>query len=215
MSKSKHQAAWEKKLQSACLHLKSADARLGKIIDNIGPCGLKSPENPEWFLVKSIVSQLISTKAAETITARLVGLLGDSPRQYLPKLSSMGETDLSGIGLSGAKIRTLLEVSRKIRDGLRLDVNEGDLTPQWEKELLAVKGIGPWTIHMFRMFGMGDLDVLAPGDLGLRQGLARIDGMDRAYSPGDLARRCEPWRPFASVGTWYVWKNRDAQNLAK
>ena len=210
MSEVKKRAIWEEKLRVASLHLKDADRNLGAVIDRIGPCTLKYPENPEWFLVRSIVSQLISTKAAETITARLVGLLGDSPADYIHNLAEKDEPRLSGIGLTGAKIRTLLEVSRKIRGGLRLDPTKGALTPNWEKELLAIKGIGPWTVQMFRIFGMGELDVLAPGDLGLRQGLARIDGLEKEYPAGKLANRCEPWRPFASVGTWYVWQNRDA-----
>lgn len=210
MSQKKHQAAWKKKLQTASLHLKDADPKLGLVIDRIGPCTLRHPENPEWFLVKSIVSQLISTKAAQTITSRLTGLLGDSPSQYIHTLADKTEADLSGIGLTGAKIRTLLEVSRKIRDGFCLDATKGPLTPHWEKELLAIKGIGPWTVHMFQIFGMGELDVLAPGDLGLRQGLARIDGLEQEYPAKELTRRCDTWRPYASVGTWYVWQNRNA-----
>ncbi len=210
MSKIKSKAAWNNKLRVASLHLKAADRNLGLVIDRIGPCTLNYPENPEWFLVRSIVSQLISTKAAETITSRLVGLLGESPSHYIENLAAKDEAGLTGIGLTGAKIRTLLEVSRKIRDGLRLDAAKGPLTPHWEKELLSIKGIGPWTVQMFRIFGMGELDVLAPGDLGLRQGLARIDGLEQAYPAGELANRCEPWKPFASVGTWYVWQNRDA-----
>lgn len=210
MSKIKSKAAWNNELRVASLHLKAADRNLGLVIDRIGPCTLKYPENPEWFLVRSIVSQLISTKAAETITGRLVELLGKSPSHYIENLAAKDEAGLSGIGLTGAKIRTLLEVSRKIRDGLRIDESKGALTPHWEKELRAIKGIGPWTVHMFRIFGLGELDVLAPGDLGLRQGLARIDGLDEAYPAGKLVNRCEPWKPFSSVGTWYVWQNRDA-----
>ncbi len=186
----------------------AVDARLSPVIQRIGPCTLKLPTSPEWFLIASIVSQLISTKAATTITRRLTDLLGDDPAEYIQRLSTMNETSLTGIGLTGAKIRTILEISKKVQGGFCLDPSKRPLALNWEKELLAVKGIGPWTIHMFRIFGLGDLDVLAPGDLGLRQGLALIDGLDRDYLPGELAKRCEAWRPWASIGTWYVWRSR-------
>ena len=186
----------------------AADVRLASVMQRIGPCNLKYPTSPEWFLITSIVSQLISTKAATTITKRLTDLLGEAPSEYIRNLSTKDETSLTGIGLTGAKIRTILEISKKIQGGFCLDVAKGPLALNWEKELLAVKGIGPWTIHMFRIFGLGDLDVLAQGDLGLRQGLALIDGLGRDYLPGELLKRCEAWRPWASIGTWYVWRSR-------
>ncbi len=186
----------------------AADTRLAPVIQRIGPCTLKYPISPEWFLITSIVSQLISTKAANTITKRLTDLLGNDPAGYMGILSTKTESCLTGIGLTGAKIRTILEISKMIQGGFCLDAAKGPIALNWEKELLGVKGIGPWTIHMFRIFGLGDLDVLAQGDLGLRQGLAFIDGLGRDYLPGELVKRCEGWRPWASIGTWFVWRSR-------
>ena len=79
------------------------------------------------------------------------------------------------------------------------------------ERLVEVRGIGPWSVHMFLMFRLGRLDVIAPGDLGLQEGLRRLDGLSERPGPRELAARAEVWSPLRSVASWVLWRLADGE----
>jgi DNA-3-methyladenine glycosylase II len=183
---------------------------LKRLIAAVGPCTLRLGGDPFLVLVRSIISQLISTRAAETIAGRVTAALGDtgvSPAAVL----ALGEDRLRACGLSGAKARGLVDLATRVADG-SLPLDQLPVLPDDEvvAHLTAVQSIGVWTAQMFLIFCLGRADVLPVGDLGLRAGVRDAYGLDQMPSPTELRTRAEPWRPYRSIATWYVWRSRGA-----
>ena len=105
----------------------------------------------------------------------------------------------------------LLDLARKTADGA-LQFHLFHTLPDDEiaKQLLAVNGIGPWTVHMFLMFRMDRPDVLPTGDLGVRKGVMRHFGLRTLPSKADMERLTQHWAPFRSLGSWLMWRAADA-----
>jgi DNA-3-methyladenine glycosylase II len=121
----------------------------------------------------------------------------------------LGEAGLRPLGLSAAKAQAILDLAARARDGrLPLDRLAQLSDEEIAAGLTAVRGIGVWTAEMFLIFGVGRLDVLPVGDLGLRAGVQERYGLEGL--PGALRLReiAEPWRPYRSIATWYVWRSR-------
>jgi DNA-3-methyladenine glycosylase II len=185
-------------------HLSRKDKVMKHLIKSIGPCTLQ--HNPDGFevLVRSIVSQQISTKAAKSITARLLELQPLKPAALLKQKPDK----LRAAGLSSNKLRAILDLSQKVRDGsvnLKAlhDLDDEDVIAQ----LLPVYGIGRWTAEMFLIFSLGRLDVLPLSDLGLRVGMQRQYQLEERPAPARLTELAEPWRPYRSIATWYIWRS--------
>jgi DNA-3-methyladenine glycosylase II len=189
--------------------LSRRDPILGKIIKIVGPCTLQP--NPDGFhiLVRSIISQMISTKAAASIAARLEREL--CPDGLRPgAILAAKEEQLRAVGLSGGKVRALLDLAGRVESGLLpLD----DLARMPDEEVVSlltpVRGIGVWTAEMFLIFSLGRLDVLPVGDLGLRAGVRDVYGLPELPGRAHLMEAGEKWRPYRSVATWYLWKSRE------
>lgn len=194
---------------TAVEHLRRVDPHLKTIIDRIGPCQLD--RHPDRFaaLVRSIVSQQISTKAARSINQRLVTLGGDPPRPE--RLIELGETRLRTVGLSSAKARYVLNLAAAVASG-DLPLDQFDDT--WDdqtivRSLVAVKGIGVWTAEMFLIFVMNRPDVLPAGDLGVRAALRKRHGLADLPAPRDCHALAERWRPYRTIAIWYIWRGVD------
>ncbi|MCI0682875.1 MAG: DNA-3-methyladenine glycosylase [Gemmataceae bacterium] len=188
-------------------HLGRRDAVLGKLIRAIGPCTLRATDDHFGILVRSIVSQQISTKAAMAISGRLVKALG---RRGLRPKSILDADDrlLREAGLSANKMRSLRDLAAKCAAG---DVPLRRL-PDMDDEavveaLTLVHGIGRWTAEMFLIFSLGRLDVLPVGDYGLRAGVQRQYELDDLPDKNTLTTVAEPWRPYRTVGTWFIWRS--------
>jgi len=188
-------------------HLSGRDPVLRRIIAGVGPCTLWY--NPDGFaaLTRSIIAQQISTRAAASITARLqqmVSAKGLHPETIL----AMRSTTLRRVGLSEAKARSLKGLAAKVRDGA-VPLKRLRELPDEEviATLLPVRGIGRWTAEMFLIFSLGRLDVLPVDDGGLRAGVKRQYGLAEPPTKEELVRLAEPWKPFRSVGTWYIWRS--------
>lgn len=162
-------------------------------------------------LVDSIISQQLSVKAARAIEQRFVGLFEDqfpSPEQIL----SRSIEELRGVGLSRPKAAYIQDLARNILDGtVQFDTLDQLSNDDIVTELTKVKGIGEWTVHMFLMFCMGRLDVLPVGDLGIRNGVQKLYGLDHVPLPDEVTRIAEAnnWKPYQSVASWYVWQSLD------
>jgi DNA-3-methyladenine glycosylase II len=189
-------------------HLGRRDPVLKRLIAAVGPCTLTP--NPDGFrvLVRAIVSQMISTKAAESISARLETVLGGS-RVTPARILAATDESMRGAGLSASKVRALRDLAERARNGAlpfdRLPEMEDD---EVVERLVAVRGIGAWTAQMFLIFSLGRLDVLPVADLGLRAGVQDQFGLDALPDRAKLHELAAPWQPFRSVATWYLWRSR-------
>ncbi|AMV39084.1 DNA-3-methyladenine glycosylase family protein [Planctomyces sp. SH-PL62] len=195
----------------AIRHLKKVDPHLKQIIGRVGPCSLSPREDRFGALVGAIVSQQISTKAAASISERISELVG---RPYDPhRLLELGEDPLRACGLSGSKARYVLNLAAAVVEGAT-PVDQFD--KGWNDDaiidaLTTVKGIGVWTAHMFLIFALNRPDVLPAGDLGVRVALRDRHGLAELPGPLDCHALTEHWRPYRSVGSWYLWRSLDVR----
>jgi len=188
------------------------DKKLGAFIKRTGPCTLGRPSRSSHFesIVFAVISQQLSTKAADTIGGRLVELVG---RPLAPKkLLKFTDEHLRGVGLSGAKARTIREFSQAVHSG-ELDLVELENHPDDHvvEELSKLWGIGRWTAEMCMMSRMGRLDVWPAGDLGVRNGFARIYGLDTSPTEKEIESLADHLRPYRSVVAWYCWRAADEE----
>lgn len=163
-------------------------------------------------LARSVIGQQLSVKAARTIHGRVIELLGDHPTPEL--VLAQSPEALRGCGLSGAKIRALQGIAAAVAAG-EIDLDALDALPEEEAEglLVALPGVGPWTAHMFLMFVLGHPDVVAPGDVGVRNGLARIFGHEVRPTPAETVAMAAAWRPHRTAACRLAWHVLDATPL--
>jgi DNA-3-methyladenine glycosylase II len=200
-------------------HLRGADPVMRRLIDAHGPLTLAErgrgrPSDAYGALLRSIVGQQLSTKAARTIYERLAALFeGRAPAPA--QLLEVEPDALRAVGLSWRKVEYLRDLARRIEDG-SLDLpglrrmSDEEVTAQ----LTAVRGLGPWTADMFMIFHLGRPDVLPVGDLGTRAAVRREYELDALPSPVELRRLAEPWRPHRSLASLYLWRSLDAEPVA-
>jgi adenine-specific DNA-methyltransferase len=197
-------------LADACYRLHCEDKRLASIIDNIGPCTLK-PHAPDFdFLIDAIIGQQLSKQAADTISSRLRELFRERRPTARVFLNIPKEKILS-IGVSGRKYDYILDLAQRIATRqLRLTSLPEMTDSEVRKKLTEVKGIGDWTVDMFLLFGLGRLDVFPLHDLALRKAMAAV--YDVQVDDRDaLLHIANRWTPYRSVGSWYMYRNANAQ----
>ena len=190
-------------------HLARKCPVLKRLIAVHGPCTLTPrPDDPFNLLVRCVISPQISTKAAESIYGKLAAVVGGPPvaREALLALT---EAQLQACGLSGAKRRTLRAVADDVAAHPDLYAAiAGRTDDQIREQLIAIKGIGPWTVDMFLMFAISRPDVLPVTDFGLRAGVRDEFGLKELPTGAELQRIAEPWKPYRSIATWYFWRSR-------
>ena len=187
---------------------------LGAIVEAFGPLDREArrrgrPADAYGALLRSIVGQQLSTKAARTIYTRLIGLYGDRT----PTPSELIETDperLREVGLSRAKASYLRSLAEHVLAG-ELELDRLTELPDEEvaAQLTAVKGLGQWTADMFLIFHLGRPDVLPVGDLGVRRAVQLAYGLEELPAPRELTEIAEPWRPHRSLASLYLWSSLD------
>jgi DNA-3-methyladenine glycosylase II len=185
------------------------DRIMRKVIDAVGPFNVRPTRNRFSILVRAIISQQISGAAARNIRGRLDALL--EPDGLNPeKLASLDQSDLRSVGLSRQKATNLHDLAHKTLDGtVRLD-RIGRLPDEGVIEMLTqVKGIGRWTAEMFLIFSLGRLDVLPVDDLGVRSAIKNLYGLKELPNKTTCVEIAVPWRPYASIGSWYCWRSLD------
>ena len=192
----------------AVAHLRAVDPQWGPLIDRVGPCLIRPRADRFGTLVRAIVGQQISSKAAATIDAKLRALAGDP---HTPEgIGAAGETGLRSVGLSGVKARYALNLSGAVQSG-DVPLHEFHL---WSDEaivasLTTIKGVGVWTAEMFLIFSLSRPDVFPVGDLGVRAALRDRLALPDLPKPDACRTIAEPWRPFRSVASWYLWRSLD------
>ncbi|MGB2715346.1 MAG: DNA-3-methyladenine glycosylase [Vicinamibacterales bacterium] len=185
------------------------DPILAALIREYGPCGLAAAQRSDHFsaLVRAIVFQQLSTKAASTIYSRMVALLANG--ELTPEaLAALSDEQLRSAGISRQKGGYLRDLCDKVTAGVvPLDELERMADDQVIEALTKIKGIGRWSAEMFLMFRLHRPDVLPVGDLGIMNAVMKVYRMRKKPTPERLRRLGEAWRPYRSVASWYLWRS--------
>ncbi len=187
----------------------AADPALGPWVRRIGMPRIGAEAvDPFAYLVRSIVYQQLAGRAAATIHGRVVAALGGAvtPR----RLQRTSDQALRDAGLSRNKLASIRDLQVRHR-ALELDalpaMSDGDIV----ERLTQVRGIGPWTVQMLLIFGLRRADVWPAGDLGVRNGYARVHGLEGAPGARQLERLGDVYRPWRSAAAWYFWQVLDVE----
>ena len=183
-----------------------SDPAFGPWVRRIGSIHLPvSDVTPFFYLVRAICHQQLAGKAARTIHGRFIEAVGRdiSPENVL----CLSESTLRAAGLSGNKLGAIRDLATKIQSG-ELEVHDLEMRSDEEivSRLTIVKGIGEWTAHMYLMFRLHRPDVWPVGDLAVRAGYARVQGMAEDLSKKELRPLGDPYRPWRSAAAWYCYR---------
>ena len=186
--------------------LLAADPRLAEVIRRTGRLRPDfTQRDPLAALVRALVSQQLSTKAADTIHTRVLQLM---PALSAQNILRVKPTDFRAAGLSGQKVAYLRDLAERVEDG-RLDLPS--LRHKSDDEVIeaivAVKGFGRWSAQMFLMFCLHRPDVLPTGDLGIVKGMQGVLAMKRRPTVRTMERAAQAWQPYRTIACWYVWRS--------
>ncbi len=199
--------------RAARRHLMKSDPKLRDVIKRIGPCRLHAvaPEHPFEALCRSIASQQLSIKAAETIFRRFCALCPPDSRPTPERVMQLSDDQIRAAGFSRPKVSFIKDLAGHVIDG-RLDLDGLTEHPDEEvmRQLVAVKGIGRWTAEVFLMFKLGRQDVLPADDLGLMNAVHRVYRLRKRPDARRLRQMGEVWKPYRSVAAWYLWASLDS-----
>lgn len=188
------------------------DPVLAAIIRKHGACGLGDVRDRfDHFamLVRAIVFQQLSTKAATTIHGRLIGALAGGTLTPAA-LAAVTEEQLRAAGISRQKAGYLRDLCEKVADGaLPLQAVDAMTDEEVIAALTQVKGIGRWTAEMFLIFRLQRPDVLPLGDLGILNAIQKAYGLRKKPTPARMLKLGEAWRPYRSIASWYLWRSLD------
>ena len=195
-------------------HLAACDPVLSALVSGHGPLDEQErrrgrPDDAYGALLRAIVGQQLSVKAARTIYDRLCGLYGD--RTPTPaELIATDPDELRGVGLSRAKAAYLRDLAEHVEDGeLDLEQLPELADDEVSAQLIAIKGLGRWTVDMFLMFHLGRPDILPVGDLGIRRAVQIAYGLEGLPDPAELTRIAQPWQPYRTLACLYLWASLD------
>ena len=194
-------------MRKAIIHLKKADPVLAAIIKKAGPYRAKCMEPVFQTLVRSIVYQQLSGKAAMTIFNRLAEAAEVTP--LTPEaILKMRPQKMRKLGLSKQKTIYIRELAKLTRDG---DI-QFERLPEMEdaaiiETLTRVKGVGVWTVQMFLMFALQRPNVLPVGDLGVRAAMKKAYGLAELPKPQEMESIAAAWHPYRSIASWYMWRS--------
>jgi DNA-3-methyladenine glycosylase II len=199
-------------LTAAVEHLRAADPVLRGLIDEIGVDSLgerriAQPRDHYGALVRTIVGQQLSTRAARAIYERLTARFGGRAPTPEEILADDPDELRTSAGLSHAKVRYLRSLAEHALDGsLQLDKLGRLSDEQVTAELTSVNGIGRWSADMFLMFHLQRPDVLPVGDLGIRKAFQAAYGLPELPVAAVMERIAEPWRPHRSLACLFLWR---------
>ena len=196
--------------EAAVAHLRGADPTLARVIESVGPFTLEPRDGTYRSLARAIFFQQLAGPAARAIMGRVLALLDSDDERFFNPEEFLALTDeqLRSAGLSRQKLAYLQDLSQKFASG---EVSEGEFAAEDDEEVIRrvslVKGIGRWTGEMFLIFSLGRPDVLPVDDLGVRRGFQQAYELPGLPTPEEMRRIAEPWRPYRSAGTWYMWRS--------
>lgn len=187
------------------------DRRFAQLVDYLGEIEYWRVEGDEFpYFLQLITSQMLSTKAADTIYARLAALCGGDVKPAT--IAALSLADLKAVGLSGSKAETMHRLSEAVLTGsLDLSTLKTQSVAEVTAQLRAIKGVGPWTVNMVLIFLLDRPDVIPVEDLTFRQGVIWLRGLKKPedMTPAAIKARCARWQPYASFGARYLYRAVD------
>lgn len=191
----------------AIRHLRTVDRKLAPVIERHGDPTIAPTANAVRSLARAIVSQQLSSKAADTIWGRFQALYPGTRFPRPAAILATPDAALRGAGLSGGKAAALKDLARHVVENKLVPARLPAATDeQVAAMLLPIRGIGPWSVDMFLMFALARPDVLPVGDLGVRKGMQRHFGLRKLPEADKMSKLAAPWRPYRSVAAWYMWR---------
>jgi DNA-3-methyladenine glycosylase II len=200
-------------LGEAEIHLTKVCRRFARVVPKHEPypTSFEKTKDPFRALVRSVVYQQLSGKAAATIHGRVLALFPDKDHPDPEDLLAAAPETLRGAGLSRQKIAALKDVAQKRIEGIippaRALVRLAD--DEIIERLTTARGVGRWTVEMYLMFTLGRPDVLPIDDLGVRKGAEKL--YKRSFTPKELGAFGERWAPWRSAAAWHLWRFIDTQ----
>jgi DNA-3-methyladenine glycosylase II len=190
----------------AVSHLVAADPILAKAIGRVGPCTLAPRRDYFTSLCRAIFAQQLSTAVANVLFGRFTKLFGRG-KPTPKKVLALSDEQLISTGLSRQKRSFIRDLALKFADGEVPVKKFPDMSDEEiVQALLPVKGIGRWTVEMFLIFVMNRPDVWPIDDLGVRKVVMQLYGLRKLPEGPKLIKLAEPWRPWRTVATWYLWR---------
>ncbi|XP_010498371.1 PREDICTED: DNA-3-methyladenine glycosylase-like [Camelina sativa] len=203
----------EGELEVAIHYLRNADPLLAALIDVHPPPTFESFKTPFLALIRSILYQQLAAKAGNSIYSRFVAICGGEDGVVPENVLALSPQELRQIGVSGRKASYLHDLARKYQNGI---LSDSAILNMDEKSLFTmltmVNGIGSWSVHMFMINSLHRPDVLPVNDLGVRKGVQMLYGLDDLPRPSQMEQHCAKWRPYRSVGSWYMWRLIEAKS---
>jgi len=192
---------------TACEELSARDARLKLLIEKFGIAELRIGQDPFEALVRSIVSQQISWKAARKIFERFLALFPETDFPTPQKLAAADLLELRGAGLSQRKAEYVIGIGWAFsEEGFEAvdfhNLSDDDVS----RKLTEIRGVGQWTVDMLMLFTLGRMDILPLTDLGIKKGIQQFFDLDTLPDAEKMIELTEHWRPYRSIASWYMWK---------
>lgn len=203
----------------ATLHLATRDADWATLIARVGPCGLtpRTEREPYEALVRAIAYQQLHGKAAEAILGRFLALYPDHAFPAPDRVLATEDTILRACGFSASKIASIRGIAQGTLDGLvpSLTLANGMADEELIARLVALRGVGRWTVEMLLMFALGRPDVLPVDDFGVREGWRVLKNLPEQPKPKALAAIGQAWSPYRSTAAWYLWRAAELARTQK
>src|SRR5512144_949518 len=210
MSGDGRMTTFDARIAAAIAHLAVIDPVMRDVIAAVGPCRL----SPAWHrspfesLVRAVAHQQLQGKAAQAILGRFLALFVPNPFPTPADILALDEAVLRGVGFSRSKIVAIRDIATKTEAGIVPTRDEAE--PRSDDELIGrlvpIRGVGRWTAEMLLIFALGRLDVFPLDDFGVRKGLKIAFGLETMPAKREMLELTECWRPWRSVGTWYLWR---------
>ena len=194
----------------AGIDLLKKDKKMNDLINKFGRPDFSQREDYFQSLLRSIVFQQLSGKAAQTIYERLVNLIPNTSNLCPNEVLKLDKDEMRTAGLSFQKIDYVRNMANYFENNsfYKKDV-ERMTDEEISKELIQIKGIGQWTVDMFLMFTLNRADILPYKDLGIQKGIMKILNMKNLPSKKEMENCSRKWRPYRTIACWYLWKMAD------
>ena len=190
-------------------HIRRSDPKLRPILDARGVLEFDPQGEPFESLVESILSQQLAGAAASAIIKKVRALFSDGELEA-KRIHRIDGRKLRAAGVSPQKLSYLKDLAARVVAGtLDLEALESMSDEEIIEVLDEVKGIGPWTVHMFLIFTLGRPNVLPVDDYGIRMSVQRIYGLSELPKKGEIEKLAERWHPYSTVASLYLWHSRD------
>jgi DNA-3-methyladenine glycosylase II len=199
--------------EAAEAHLRDSDPVMARLIAEHGPFAMREPlEGHFMALARAIAYQQLSGRAAAAIFGRFQALFGDGRFPDPPEVLALPDEQFRAAGMSRQKTAALRSLAEHFAAG---DLGRHVFEEMDDEDVIArltqVRGIGRWSAEMFLMFQLRRADVLPVADLGINRAIMRQYGLPALPKPGEIRRTGEPWRPWATVACWYLWRSEDVR----